>query len=141
MVKLEALAFEKPADAQEAFKKLRAGTDFKWLAANAERQLDPAKSTLQLDGSTLTWNDLPEGLSDALAGAKTGDYRLHGAGSVQYVIHVIELFPSEVQPFEAANEALSKRVYGEKLNQAFKAWTAALRKQYPVEILIARLGD
>jgi parvulin-like peptidyl-prolyl isomerase len=141
MAKLEGLAFEKPADAQEAFRKLRAGTDFKWLAANAERQLDPAKSTLHLEGNTFMWNDLPEGLSDALAGAKTGDYRLYGAGSGQYVIHVIELFPSAIQPFEAVKEALSKRVYGEKLNQAFKAWTSALRKQYPVEILIARLGD
>jgi hypothetical protein len=141
MVKLEGLAFAKPAAAQDAFKKLRAGTDFKWLAANAEGQLGPAMSVLRLEGNTFTWSDLPEGLSGALAGAQTGDYRLYGDGNAQYVIHVIELFPSEVQPFESVKEALSKKVYGEKLNQAFKAWTTTLRQHYPVEILIARFGD
>jgi hypothetical protein len=143
MLKLEALAFEKASDAQDAFKKLRAGTDFKWVAANSSGQLDPAKRNLVLDGDTFSVPDLPGDLGDALAGAKTNDYRLYSdaARGGHYVIHVLEAFPSQVPPFESVKETVTKRAYADKLNATFRDWTAKLRQHYPVEILIAKFGS
>ena len=142
MLKLEGLAFARQADAEEAVKKLRAGTDFKWLAANAEGQLDRAKQPLQLDGSTVSANDFPRALADALAGAKAGDFRLYAdPGGAHYAIHVIEQFPPQVRPFEAVKDSLAGKAQSEKLNEAFRQWTGKLRQHYPVEILIARFGS
>lgn len=142
MFKLDGIAFGRAAEAQEALRKLRGGTDLKWLRANAEGQLPPEKWALQLDGRTVSAAEMPAGLADALAGSRNGDYRLYAhTGGGQYVVQVVEYFPPQSQPFESVKDALSTRVRGEKLNRAFREWTDTLRKHYPVEILIARFGD
>ncbi|HZY04307.1 MAG TPA: peptidylprolyl isomerase [Anaeromyxobacteraceae bacterium] len=142
MYKLDGIAFSRPAEAQEAMRKLRGGTDIRWLRANAEGQLPLDKTALQLDGSTVSAAEMPEGLADALAGSRNGDFRLyaHPDGG-QYVVQVVEYFPPQTRPFESVKDDLSTKVHGEKLNRAFREWTDTLRKHYPVEILIARFGD
>jgi parvulin-like peptidyl-prolyl isomerase len=140
--KLDGIAFGRAADAQEALRKLRGGTDLKWLRANAEGQLEVDKMALRFDGSTASANELPEGLADALAGTRAGDYRLYAhPGGGQFVIQVVEHTPPQAQPFESVKDGISTRVHGEKLNEAFRQWTGKLRQHYPVEILIARFGD
>jgi peptidyl-prolyl cis-trans isomerase SurA len=142
MARLEAIAFTRAADAQKAMEKLRGGTDYKWLVQNADGKADPSKVSLQFDGSVTALNDLPPDLSKALAGTKTGDYRLWAdPGGAHLVIRVAQAFPQEVQPYEGASETVEAKVRGQKINAAFQEWTGKLRQQYPVEILIARFGE
>ena len=141
MLRLDALAFERTADAQRALEKLRAGTDFKWMIQNADGRADPSKQAFVLDGSVVSASELPAELGRALSGAKTGDYRLCAdPGGAHLVVRVLEAFPPQRQPLEAVKGRIEAKVRGQRINAAFEEWTGKLRQQYPVEILIAKLG-
>lgn len=140
--RLDGIAFARAADAQEALRKLRAGTDLKWLRANAEGQLPLDEAGPRLDGSAVAVSDMPEALGQILAEARTGDYRLYAApGGAQYAIQVVERLPPQIQPFESVKDTIQTTVLGRKLNEAFQQWAGTLRQHYPVEILIARFGS
>jgi hypothetical protein len=140
-LRLEALAFARAQDAEAAIKKLRAGTDFKWYAANADGRLDPEATKLRFDGSAVAADGLGPDLARSLAGAMSGDYRLHSEGGEHYAVHVLEEIPPRPQPFEGVRAAISKAVFAQKLNQATKEWTGQLRQRYEVQILLAGMGD
>jgi hypothetical protein len=140
-LRLEGLAFSGAKDAQAALAKLRAGTDFKFLAQNADGQIKPEAAQLQFDGGVLSAADLPPAVQSSLAGAKTGDYRLHQEGGEHYVIHVVEEFPPRARPFEDARADAGKKIQAEKVAQAVKDWIAQLRKAYPIEVYLARVGE
>ncbi len=137
--RLEALQFAEASDAQAAYKKAKAGTDFRWLAANAPGQLPELKRSLDVEGRPRAATELAPQLAQALAGAKEGEYRLYGDGDGQYVIHVLEQFPSRLQPYDAAKDAIHKKLFGEKLDRAFKEYVAKLRKSQRIEVLLARI--
>jgi parvulin-like peptidyl-prolyl isomerase len=140
-LRLEGLVFGDAKVAQNALQKLRAGTDFKFMAQNAEGRLDPAAAQLKFDGTVLSEAALPAEVKKSLAGARTGDYRLHDAGAEQHVVHVVEEIPPRAQPFEDARVEVGKKVAAEKMDQAVKGWVAKLRKAYPVEVYLARVGE
>ncbi|HET6923592.1 MAG TPA: peptidyl-prolyl cis-trans isomerase [Anaeromyxobacteraceae bacterium] len=141
MLRLEGLVFGGEREAQAALKKLRAGTDFKFMAQNAEGRLDPEAAKLKFDGQVLGSAALPASVQKSLAGARTGEYRLHDEGAEHHVIHVIEEFPPSPQPFEEARGDIGKKVASEKLAQAVKDWIARLRQAYPVEVYLAGIGE
>jgi parvulin-like peptidyl-prolyl isomerase len=141
MLRLEGLAFRSERDAQAALKKLQAGTDFKFMAQNAQGRLDPEAAQLTFDGQVLSSAGLSASVQRSLAGARTDDFRLHDEGAEHHVIHVIEEFPPHPQPFEEARGDIRKKVASEKLEQAIQDWVAKLRQAYPVEVYLAGMGD
>lgn len=140
-LRLEGLAFARERDAQAALQKLRAGTDFKFLAQNADGRLDPETVQLKLDGAVLNSAELPADLKKSLAGATAGEYRLHDDGGEHHVIHVVEEIPPRTRPFEEARADARNKVAAEKLGQAVKDWVAKLRQAYRVEVFLARIGE
>ena len=61
-------------------RKLREGTDYGWLVANAEGQVDKGTAgLLTLDGRPVTTDSMPEGVQKALTGAKAGEFRLYAS--------------------------------------------------------------
>jgi hypothetical protein len=141
LLRLEGLVFGDARAARAAIAKLRAGTDFKFLAQNAEGQADPAAARLKFDGGVLSTAQLAPEVQKSLAGARTGEYRLHDDGDEHHVIHVVEDFPPQAQPFEEVRADVRKKVSAEKLDQAVKGWVAKLRQAYPVEVYLARIGE
>jgi hypothetical protein len=139
-LRLEAIPFTSPETAQAGLRKLQAGTDFAWFAANAVGRLDPARASLHFDGSPVMTSELPPELARSLAGVSSGAYRLHSTGVEHYVIHVLEQIPARPRPFEEVEAEIHKKVQGEKLGEALRSWTAKLRQGYPVEILVDRVG-
>jgi parvulin-like peptidyl-prolyl isomerase len=139
--KVESLAFPSMKEAEEAVKKLRAGTDFKWLNANAENQVKPAARKLAIEG-TLAATALPQEIAAVLANAKKGDYRLHaGPESQYYAIHVADVIGATEQPFEEVRETIAQRLQNEEMTAAIKRWADTLRNARPVKVFITRIGS
>jgi parvulin-like peptidyl-prolyl isomerase len=138
--RVEGLVFGDAKEAEATLKKLRAGTDFQFLARNADGRMDPATARMRFDG-VLSAADLPPEVQKSLAGARSGEVRLHHDGDQHHVVHVVEEIPPQAKPFDEARAEIEKKVQGEKLGQAVKDWVARLRKAYPVEVYLARIGD
>ena len=139
--KLESLGFTNPKDAQGALNKLKAGTEFKWLRANADAQLKEEQRTVQLDGSTISAATLPEGVNAQLTGVKAGDYRLYAAKDQHYVIHVLDVTPSKEQPYLETREKIARKLFNEHLAKAIADYAAKLRQARGVEVFITRIGS
>jgi parvulin-like peptidyl-prolyl isomerase len=139
--KLESLAFAKLSDAEGAVKKLRSGTDFKWLNANADGQIPPPQRKLGIEG-TLAATALPKEIAAALAGARKGDYRLHaGPDSQYYAIRVVDVIGATEQPLEEVEEGIRKELFDEALAKGVKKWADTLRQARKVEVFITRIGS
>ncbi len=139
--KVESLAFGTLKDAEDAVKKLRGGTDFKWLNANADGQIKPAQRKLGLDGTIAATTLTPE-VAAVLTGSKKGDYRLHaGPESQFYAIHVVDVIGATEQPFEEVREAITKQLYNDAVMASAKQWADTLRKARPVKVYLTRIGS
>ena len=141
MMRIKSLVFDKRKDAVDAIDKLKKGTDFDWLGANAEGQVDPAtKGLLRLEGRPVTVRSLPENIKKALAGSRAGAFRLYESPESHfYVLYVFDIIPARQKPFEAVRQEIAKAVYQEKTRQTVELWAAQLRDYYPVEIYRADL--
>ena len=140
--RLEALAFADAKAAQAAVDKLRAGTDFKWLAANADGQVPASKRTLQLDGGLYITTALPKALVDGLGGATKGDYRLFTDESpATYAIHVIEVIAPSVKPLAEVRNEVGTAVFNAELIKAIETWAGKLRPVRDVKVHITRIGS
>jgi len=141
MMRIKSLVFDKRNNAVDAIAKLKKGTDFNWLGANAEGQVDPAtKGLLRLEGRPVTVKSLPENIKKALTGSRAGDFRLYESPESHfYVLYVFDIIPARRKPFEAVREDIAKAVYREKTRQMVELWAAQLRDYYPVEIYRADL--
>jgi parvulin-like peptidyl-prolyl isomerase len=138
---LESIAFTNAKDAQSAVDRLRSGTDFKWLNANADGKAPRAEVKDPVEG-TLSAAAMPKGLADALAGASKGDCRPYAAGEkLHFAIHVIEAFPSSEQPFEQARDGIRERVFGDEVLKAIKNWAEKARANRDVKIFIKKIGS
>jgi hypothetical protein len=141
MYKLDGFAFAAERDAQAALEKLKAGTDFAWLRSTAPRQIPPERRSLQFDGRTVSEKTLPRDLARALAGARSGEYRLYAPREAEvYVVRVVEQVPPATQPYAEAREAIAKRLFNEKLARAIAEYADKLRKAQRVEVLITRVS-
>jgi len=138
MMKMVSLVFGKREDAERAVVNLRKGADFQWVKENAEGQVDQnRKGDLVLDGKLLTTKDLPEEVSKAVAGAKTGDFRLYESPENHYyVLYVQEVIPSKPQPYPEAREKIAKKIYNEKLTKAVEEYAEKLRAVSEVKIYL-----
>ena len=141
-LKLESLGFTAAAPAQQACEKLRAGTDFRWLAANADDQLTGESLELHFEGKTYGAAEFPSGLTQALAGAAAGDCRTYrDAKDGHYAVRVLERQPPQVATFEEKRDEIEGILAGQKRREAVKDVAAKLRQSYPVEVLIERIGQ
>lgn len=138
MMKMSALVFERREDAEKTILTLRKGTEFQWVKANAEGQLDRnTPGILDLDGKLLITRDLAEGLRKAISGAKAGDFRLYPSPeNYFYVLYIQQVVPSRPQPYEEAREKVAQEVYGDKLKRAVKEYTDKLRAVSDVKVYL-----
>jgi hypothetical protein len=138
MIRMVSLVFGKREDAERAIVNLRKGADFQWIKENAEGQIDQnTKGLTVFDGRLLTTKDLPEGMSKAVAGAKTGDFRLYeGPENRYYVLCVQEVIPSKPQPYAEVREKIAKKIYNEKLTKAVEEYAGKLRAVSDVKIYL-----
>jgi parvulin-like peptidyl-prolyl isomerase len=138
MMRIRSLVFSKRDDAEKMIESLRKGTDFQWLNANAEGQVDPnTKGVLSFDGRLLTVRDLPEGVRRAIDGAKTGDSRLFaGPENYFYVLFVQEAIPPKPQPYAETRETIARTIYNQKLTRAVEEYADKLRALSDVKIYL-----
>lgn len=138
MMKITSLVFGRRDDAEKALVNLKKGGNFQWVKENAGGQVDQGtKGILVFDGSLLTTKDLPEGVSKAVAGAKTGDFRLYESlANHYYVLYIQEVIPSKSQPYAEAREKIAKKIYNEKLTKALEEYAGKLRAASDVKIYL-----
>ena len=138
MMKITSLAFGKRDDAEKAIVNLRKGTDFQWVKANAEGQLDRnTKGVLDFDGRLLTTKDLTDEIRKAISGAKAGDFRLYESPQNHYyVLYIQEVVPSKPQPYAEAREKIAKKVYDDKLKKALEEYANKLRAASDVKVYL-----
>ena len=138
MMKIKSLVFSKREDAEKAVVNLRQGTDFQWLEANAEGQVDKnRKEVLVFEGKLLTTKDLPENVRKAVSGAKSGDVRLlANPDNYFYVLSIPEVIPPKPQPYPETREQIAGKIYNEKLTKAVEDYADKLRALSDVKIYL-----
>jgi parvulin-like peptidyl-prolyl isomerase len=138
MMKMSTLIFKTRGDAEKAILTLRKGTEFQWVKANAEGQLDRnSRGILDLDGRLLTTRDLPEELRKAISGGKVGDFRLYQSPeNYFYVLYIQQVVPSKPQPYEEAREKVARKVYDDKLKRAVEEYADKLRAVSDVKVYL-----
>lgn len=140
-VLVDGLAFYKLSDAEEALRKLTAGTDFKWLSANAEGQADKdAKGLIHFERYFMSVDLFPEGMKAALTGTKPGDHRLYESPEgLYYVLSVKDVMPPDPQPFDKVSRAIAEKVFNDKLSKALNEWAKKLKGAYETKIFVTNL--
>lgn len=137
---LSSIGFSTAKNAQAAMGKLRAGTDFKWLKANAPGLLSEKSRTIDFEGTTLSARGLGADLAKVLSGAKPGDVRLwSSAEGGHYVVVVKAVTPPTPQPYPEAREAIAPRLQKQKVNEAVEEWIGKLRKARAVKVYLTRI--
>lgn len=132
---LDDLAFASAAAAGSAAARLRAGTDFKWLAANAEGK--PSSSI----GATVSESSLPEEARAAFGKAKPGDVQTFESDGQHHVSIVRHISASAVRPYPEVREEIARKLSGEKINRALSEWVEKLHERHQVEIYLRRIGS
>jgi hypothetical protein len=143
MMRINSLIFSKKGLAEEAIQKLRGGTDFSWLGANAEGLVaDEAEELLKFEGNLLAVDALPADLQMVVSGAKPGDFRLYESPEGYfYVLSLREVFPPKPQTYETVREEIVGKVAGEKTRREVEEYAAKLRESYPVKIFLKSPGS
>ena len=141
MVRLDGLGFADVKDAQAALSRLKAGTDMKWLKANADGVLPAEAQSLRFDGVPVTLGSLPPELAKALQGAKEGDLRLYAGEGQAYVVQVVQEFPPGHQALEEAQKPIFDRLFGEKVQKAIGDWADKVRPHHEVELFVVKAEE
>jgi parvulin-like peptidyl-prolyl isomerase len=141
MVKLRSLAFTRADAAERAARKLREGTDFAWIAANADGQADrTTPGLLTFDGQPVMRDSMPAGLQKALAGAKANDLRVYASpGGPVYVLAIQQVIAPGAKPYDEVREVIAKKLYGEKLQKGIEAYAGKLRAQAKVSTYLKKV--
>ncbi len=136
MMRIKGIVFGSKSRAVDALDKLLQGTDFNWLSSNAEGQVGQEGETgLRFDGKLVTSSSLPEGVSRAVSGAKSGDFRLYESdGGYFYVLYIYQVIPAKPKPFAEVQQEVAKKVYQDKVNKAVEEYANKLKEYYPVKI-------
>lgn len=143
MIRIQSLVFSDTAKAEQVLQKLKTGTNFKWLAANAEGQLDPQTAgLLKFEGKLLLMTSLPEEMQKMLAGSKAGEFTIYTDGQGRsYVLAIGEIVEPVPQDLADVSDGIKEKVFKVKLQQALDEWVEKLKKFYAVEIYIENLAD
>jgi hypothetical protein len=138
MIRMSTLVFERREDAEKTILTLRKGTEFQWVKANAEGQLDrTTRGILDLDGKLLVTRDLPEELKKVVSGAKAGDFRLYQSSENHfYILSIQQVVPSRPQPYEEAREKVAQKIYDDKLKRAVEDYADKLRALSDVKVYL-----
>jgi len=141
MVRLRSLAFATRAAAEDAMRKLKGGTDFAWVSANAPGQIEPARRALAItDGRPVATDSMPEELRRSLANPKAGDIRLHAGPEGQfYVLAIQDVIAARPRPYDEVREAVAKKLYGEKVAKSMDDYIRRLRAASKIQIHLARM--
>lgn len=140
MLKMKSLVFTDRENAQDALKKLQAGSDFKWVSANMTGLADADdKDILSLGGSLLSVNALPHELQHTVTGAKQGDLFFYAdPGNLYYTLLVDSAFPPKAKTYQEVRQEVGKIIYAQKINEALADWVAKLKEVYETEIFIVQ---
>jgi hypothetical protein len=141
MLRLDGLAFADPKSAEAALARLKAGTDFKWLQANADGVVPAESQKIRFDGVPVTASSLPEGLAKAISGAHEGDFRLYAGDGESYVVQVAKEFPSGSLSLDDARKGISDKLFSERVGQTIKEWADKVRPHHDVQVYLARPGE
>lgn len=137
---LSSIAFSSAKSAQAALDKLRGGTDFKWLKANAAGLLPEKSRSIEFEGTTLSARGVSPDLAKILSGTKPGDVRLWASPEGgHYVVVVKAVKPPTPQPYAEARESIAPRLQKQKVNEAVEEWIGKLRKARPVKVYLTRI--
>jgi len=136
MVKLRSLVFGNASTAQAALDKLKKGTDFRWMKANAEGQVQPENEEgAGISEGVVIERNLPEALRKALEGTEEGAFVLYRQeGKYFHVLNVEKRFPSKVQSFEDVQQDLRLSAYKEKIERVLRDWLERLKNAYGAEV-------
>jgi hypothetical protein len=141
MLRVRSLAFTRRGAAEDAMRKLREGTDYGWLASNADSQVrkgDP--NLLVFTGQPVTVSSMPGGVQKALAGTKPGESRLYPSPEGPfYVLTVQQVIASTPRPYDEVRDEIAKKLYGEKLKKGVDDYSGKLRAQSKVETYLKRV--
>jgi hypothetical protein len=137
---MKSLAFTSKESAQDALKKLQAGSDFKWVSANMTGLADAEDpKVLNLGDHLLAVTALPDDLQHELNGARQGDmYVYSGPDNLFYTLVVDSAFPPEAQTYEEVRQEIGKIVYGKVINEALEEWVVKLKEAYETEIFLVQ---
>lgn len=138
MMRINSLVFAKRNHAEDAVEKLRKGTEFQWLASNAEGQVDKdAAGLLTFDGKLLATKTLPEGVRKVLSGAHAGDFKLYASPEGYfYVLSIQGVVPPRPQPYEEVRKDIGNKMFNEKLMKLVEDWANKLRAASDVKIYL-----
>ncbi len=140
MMRIERIAFSRKKDAEKAAEKLRNGSDFQWIRANAEGRVDPGgtKDLLSFGEGPMVTGGLPKEIQKAVAGAVGGEYRVYSLpGGISYVLYVREVIPPAPRPFESVREQVAKSLFERKRLEALKEYVRQLRGASDVKVFAA----
>jgi parvulin-like peptidyl-prolyl isomerase len=143
MMRINGLIFSKKELAEDAVHKLKGGTDFSWLRANAEGIVDDkGEEFLKFDGNLVAVDGLPEDLQKIVTRAKPGEFRLYESPEGYfYVLFLREVFPPIPQPYEEVRGKIAEKAAGGKMKRELEEYSAKLRKSYPVKIFLKSPGS
>lgn len=138
MLKLKSLAFTNREAALDAFKKLQAGSDFKWVSANSTNQADPDnKDLLNFGDKLLAASALPHDLSHEVATAQPGDvFFYEGENNIFYTLVADSVFASEAKTYQEVRQEVGKIVYARLINEALADWVSKLKDAYETQMFL-----
>jgi hypothetical protein len=141
MFKVRSLAFSARPAAETAIRKLREGTDYGWLASNADGLVPKgAPGVLAFDGRPVTTDSMPVGLQKALAGAKSGDERLYASPEGHYyVLAVQQVIGADPRPYDEVRMEIAQKLYAEKLKKAVEDYARKLREHSKVAVYLKKV--
>jgi peptidyl-prolyl cis-trans isomerase C len=141
MLKVRSLVFTGRTAAESAMRKLRAGTDYGWLASNADGLVPPGTpGALTFDGRPVTTDSMPDGLRKVLAGSKAGEFRMYGDPDGRfYVLAIQQVIASSPKPYGEVRQEIAKKLYGEKLKESVEEYGARLRAQSTVAAYLKKV--
>jgi hypothetical protein len=138
MMRIRSLAFADVTSAERARESLAKGADFQWVSGRAEGQLPANRAgRLAFDGRPIITTELPEGVQDAVRGARSGDLRLFTSAEKHgYVLVIDEVIPPAPRPFEDVKGDITKIVAGRKIERAVEDYAAKLRRLSDVKVYL-----
>ncbi|WP_029912616.1 peptidyl-prolyl cis-trans isomerase [Pelobacter seleniigenes] len=139
MFRIKSLPFYSEQDAQSAAEKLRSGSDFKWVSANADGLVAVQnKDLLQFDRNILSLSSLPQNLQQQAAATKRGDTLLYAdPNNFFYVLYFEDVFAAEPRPYQQVRKELLNIVYQNKVKKTLDEWVAKLKDAYETRIFLA----
>lgn len=140
MLKMKSLVFTDEPAAEEALKKLQAGSDFKWVSANTTGLADTDnKDILNLGDRLLAATALPADLQKEVADARPGDIFFYaGPGKLYYTLVVESAFPPKAKTYEEVRQEVGKIIYAQKINEALADWVSKLKEAYETKVYLVQ---